>query len=144
IWERFGHNALWVHDAAAGTDYAYDYGRFDFRQEHFFLRFAVKDLRYWTERTDDAGAVARFYRAHGRNVWVQELDLPPAARLQIRDFLEWNIQEAHKYYQYDYFLDNCSTRIRDIIDRAVGGQLKRFADSLRTEVTFRSETRRLT
>jgi hypothetical protein len=40
VFERFGHNALWIHDSARGTDRHYDYGRFDFDQKNFFLRFA--------------------------------------------------------------------------------------------------------
>lgn len=144
IWERFGHNAIWIHDTKRGTDYAYDYGRFDFQQEHFFLRFAKKDMLYWTERGNDAARIAAAYQYHGRSVWIQELDLPLKAREEIRSFLEWNIRPENKYYHYDYYLDNCSTRIRDILDRAVGGQLKRFADSIRTTTTYRAETRRLT
>ena len=45
VFERFGHNALWVHDAALGTDVAYDWGNFDFAQPAFLRRFLTGDTR---------------------------------------------------------------------------------------------------
>jgi uncharacterized protein DUF4105 len=143
IWERFGHNALWVHDPENGTDVAYDYGRFSFQSERFFYRFAKGDLRYWMGQADVRAVVAAYERAH-RSIWVQELDLPLPARAALRDFLRWNIQESNKYYQYNYYTDNCSTRIRDAIDRVLGGQLGRWARAVPTTMTFRDHTRRLT
>jgi len=143
VWERFGHNALWVHDPVAGTDWAYDYGRFSFREKNFFLRFAKGDLRYWMGR----GHVRQYlagYEEAGRSIWSQQLDLPPAARATLRDFLEWNVREENKFYHYDYYRDNCSTRIRDAIDRVIGGQLRPWAEAIGTSWTYRDHTRRLT
>ncbi len=148
IWERFGHNALWIRDSIAHTDSGYDYGRFTFGRTpadwlRFAGRFAKGDLEY---SMGDAPAQQYLsgYAAAGRSIWAQELDLPPAARLAIRDFLEWNRREENKYYQYHYYLDNCSTRIRDALDRVLGGQIKAWADTLRTAATFRDHTRRTT
>jgi hypothetical protein len=64
--------------------------------------------------------------------------------VKLRDFLLWNIRDENKYYQYHYYLDNCSTRIRDAIDRVVGGQLRQWAVNRPTEMTYRDHTRRLT
>ena len=143
IWERFGHNALWIHDPVAGTDQAYDYGRFSFREKNFILRFARGKLRYWA---GDGAADTYFgaYRQQQRRIWRQELDLTAAAKAELQRFLAWNVREENKYYDYDYYLDNCSTRIRDAIDRAVGGQLRRFGDSVAPGLTYRQHTRRLT
>jgi len=143
VWERFGHNAIWIHDSRLRTDRAYDYGRFSFRSENFVLRFAKGDL-YYSMGQGEVGAYLSAYQAAGRSIWQQELDLPAAARLALRDFLEWNIREEHRFYHYNYYLDNCSTRIRDAIDRVVGGQVKEWAESTSTQWTFRDHTRRLT
>jgi hypothetical protein len=143
IWERFGHNALWIHDPINGTDQAYDYGRFSFGEPGFVLRFAQGDLRYWMG-SGPADAYLTGYRRAGRRIWLQELDLTAASKLELQRFLEWNAREENKHYDYDYYLDNCSTRIRDAIDRAVGGQLRRFGDSVASALTFRAHTRRLT
>lgn len=142
IWERFGHNALWIHDPVDGTDWAYDYGRFAF-DRGFIRRFARGDLRYWMGDGDVRSYLAAYQQA-GRRIWSQELALPPAAKAEMQRFLRWNLREENRYYAYDYYRDNCSTRIRDVIDRAVGGALRRYGDSIRSPLTYRQQTRRLT
>jgi hypothetical protein len=143
IWERFGHNALWVHDPIRQTDIAYDYGRFSFQTEQFFYRFARGDLRYWMGEADVRRLVAAYQRAE-RSIWLQELDLPEKARSDLAGFLRWNIREENKYYQYNYYTDNCSTRIRDALDRVLGAQLRRWATAVVTDQSYRDQTRRLT
>ena len=142
IWERFGHNAILIHDAAAGTDRLYDYGRFSFKQAHFFLKFARGEMWYSMGESDDPDAVVRFYAAEGRRIWLQELDLTPAQRLKLRAFLEWNIRPENAGYAYDYYRDNCSTRIRDALDLALGGPIRRYGVRP-SGMTWREETRRL-
>ncbi len=142
-WERFGHNALWIHDGAAGTDLAYNYGLFDFEQENFFLRFAQGRMLY-SMGGFDAAAYAEFYREQNRSVWVQELDLTPAERLELQRFLQWNDTPGNREYRYDYYRDNCSTRVRDAIDRILGGRLRERTEGVPTGATYRSHTRRLT
>ncbi len=143
VWERFGHNAIWIHDSAHGTDQAYNYGLFDFRQENFILRFVRGQMWYWMAGFP-AQSYLRQYQRDNRSVWVQELDIPPAARLDLQRFLQWNEQPDHKFYHYDYYLDNCSTRIRDALDRVVGGAIRRQTASLPAGTTFRHHTQRLT
>jgi hypothetical protein len=149
IWERFGHNALWIRDNRTGTNQAYDYGRFSFGRTtwdlaRFIGRFARGDLLYSMGGGDAYQVYIAGYTAAGRSIWSQELDLPPAARQALRDFLEINYRPENRAYQYNYYLDNCSTRIRDAIDRVVGGQLKTWAEGVATEATYRDHTRRTT
>src|SRR5687768_8874676 len=49
VWERFGHNAIWVHDPVKGTDKAYNYGLFDLRQENFLVQFLQGRMWYWMQ-----------------------------------------------------------------------------------------------
>ena len=63
---------------------------------------------------------------------------------ELRDFLRWNALEENKYYRYDYFLDNCSTRLRDALDRVLRGALRAATDSVRTPLSYRRESVRLT
>jgi hypothetical protein len=143
VWERFGHNAIWIHDSLRGTDKAYNYGLFDFEQENFILRFVQGRMLYWMEGFD-AYLTAELYRRDNRSVWVQELELTPDERRELRDFLEWNEREENRYYRYDYYRDNCSTRVRDAIDRVLGGRLRAETEGVSSGSTFRSHTRRLT
>ena len=143
VFERFGHNAIWVHDAANGTDVTYDWGNFSFRQPRFLRRFLTGDTRYWME-AKDANAMVEFYRGLGRPITLQRLRLTPDQKRSLRDFLHWNALEENKYYRYDYYLDNCSTRLRDALDRVLGGALRAATDSIRTALSYRRESVRLT
>jgi hypothetical protein len=143
VWEKFGHNALWVHDPASGEDLAYNYGMFDFQQANFYSNFARGHMLYWMQAFDALGTVEAYARQN-RSVWVQELDLTPRQKLELKSFLEWNAREENKFYRYDYYRDNCSTRVRDVIDRVVGGAVRRQFGPVPSRVTYRSETERLT
>ena len=143
VWERFGHNAIWIRDPAAQPDTAYNYGLFDFQQENFLLRFIRGQMWYWMAGFP-AEAYVRTYVRDNRSVWMQELNLPPAARLQLREFLRWNEQPEHRFYHYDYYRDNCSTRVRDALDRVLGGAIKAQTAGLPTGTTYRFHTQRLT
>lgn len=143
FWERFGHNALWFHDGRTGVDVAYDWGRFGFDEPGFLGRFLTGDTRYWMAG-QDARAMIEGYRRIGRTVTLQRLHLTPAQAAELRARVAANALEENKYYRYDYFRDNCSTRLRDAIDVTLGGALRRVADTLRTTRSYRGESVRVT
>jgi hypothetical protein len=143
VWERFGHNAIYIHDPARGTDLAYNYGLFDLRQERFLLRFIQGRMWYWMAGYPAQRYLDQYVRDN-RSVWLQELEMPPAARLELQRFLEWNALPEHRFYHYDYYRDNCSTRVRDALDRVLGGRIRAQTDSLATGTTYRFHTQRLT
>ena len=143
VWERFGHNAIWIHDPALEPDTTYNYGLFDFNQENFLLRFIRGQMWYWMAGIP-AEPYVRSYVRDNRSVWLQELNLPPRARAELRDFLRWNERPENRFYHYDYYDDNCSTRVRDAIDRVIGGAIKARTDTVPTGTTYRFHTQRLT
>jgi hypothetical protein len=143
VWERFGHNAIWVRDEAAGTDIAYNYGMFSFEQDDFVLRFIRGHMDYWMEGFD-AILTATAYMRDDRSVWAQELNLSPAQRAELRDFLEWNARPENTFYRYDYYRDNCSTRVRDAIDLVLGGQIRAQTEVRGSGTTYRRHTASLT
>lgn len=142
VWERFGHNALWIHDPARGTDQAYNYGLFDFRQENFVLRFVQGRMLYWMEGIPIDWTL-EVYRQGNRSVTAQELNLTPRQKAALRDFLEWNELPQNRFYRYDYYYDNCSTRIRDALDRVLGGQIAAETRNVATGSSYRSHSLRL-
>jgi hypothetical protein len=79
-----------------------------------------------------------------RSLWVQELNLTPAQRIEVRDFLLWNDRPENRDYRYDYYYDNCSTRVRDVLDRVLGGAMRRRTEEQPIGATFRFHTQRLT
>jgi hypothetical protein len=146
VFEKFGHNGILVHDEYSQPpwrDVVYHWGNFDFRQKSFYLNYALGRMDY----AMDLGALDEqldYYRSLDRRVTKQELNLTPAQRLKLRDALVLNVQPENATYRYNYYTDNCSTRVRDAIDAAVGGQLKSQLTPIPTKATFRWHTRRLT
>jgi uncharacterized protein DUF4105 len=143
VWERFGHNAIWIHDPVAGTDQAYNYGIFDWRQQNFLLRF-VQGRMWYSMQGAPVQLYLEEYRRANRSVWVQELEIPPASRRKLQQFLEWNERPENRFYHYDYYRDNCSTRVRDALDTALGGRIRQRTAGLPTGKTYRFHTLRLT
>jgi hypothetical protein len=143
VFERFGHDALWFHDPSTGEDSAYHWGLFNFNEPHFIARFVSGDTRY-SMGGMDARTLIEFERRSGRSVTLQRLNLTDQQAQALRDFVRWNALEANKYYRYDYFQDNCATRLRDAVDRAVGGALRAATDTVLTPFTYRGESVRLT
>ena len=142
VWERFGHNAIWIKDRARGTDTTYNWGMFSFEEPHFLERFLTGDTRYWMEAFDLDSMLAE-YKRRKRSILAQELNLTPAQRLKLQQFVQWNEQPQNKFYRYDYYRDNCSTRLRDALDHAVGGQLQTSTVTRMTSGTYRFHTLRL-
>ena len=143
VFERFGHNAIRIADPVAGLDIAWNWGMFSFDEPNFLGRFLSGDTRYWVAGYETVPLLA-YYRDGDRQTVEQVLNLSGAQKQELLRFVRWNELDENKFYRYDYFLDNCSTRVRDALDRVLGGALKRaWADSL-GDHSFRSEALRLT
>lgn len=143
VWERFGHNALRVLDTTTGRDVSYNWGIFDFEQPGFVPRFLRGRMLYMMAAFPSEPMIEAYVRA-GRHVVAQELDLSPAEKIALRDRAEWNALPQNRDYPYNYFLDNCSTRARDLLDNVLGGTLQaRFGDAP-SGTTWRDQIRRLT
>jgi len=142
-WERFGHNAIWLQEPALGLDHSFNFGFFDFEQENFLLRFVQGRMLYFSAAVP-AERELSFYRDQGRTVRIQELALDPAQYTRLRDHLLHSVQPENRDYRYDYYLDNCSTRIRDAIDVALDGALSAQFRPQPGLQTFREHTRRST
>lgn len=142
VWELWGHNTIVVADRARRTSRSYNWGLFDFRQENFILRFARGQM-YYSMGARQTNRELAFYASRDRTMVLQGLALTPGQATALQEFLGWNDTEENRHYYYNYYLDNCSTRVRDAIDRALGGQLKSQFDSVPSGHTWRWETRRI-
>jgi hypothetical protein len=139
----WGHIALVIDDASTGESRFFDYGIFSFESDHFFSNFVLGRLRY-SCGVSPAERSYRAYRNTNRDITVYTLNLPPRTRDEIRRFAENNVLPENKYYWYHHFRDNCSTRIRDIIDLAAGGQFKAAFENAAGRYTLRQHVRRHT
>jgi hypothetical protein len=142
FWERFGHNAIVVRDAQAGTAIAYNYGIFDFEQGDFLLNFARGNMRYRIA-ADDLDDDLEMYREESRSIIEQHLAFTPEQARALRDYLVWNTRPENAFYRYDYYVANCSTRVRDALDQALGGLIKRDTEGRSRGYTYRMDSLRL-
>jgi len=142
IYTWWGHSALIVEDGRLGISRFYNYGLFSFQQERFVLNFAMGRLWFQVGASDTERELA-YYRYLGRTIRIQTLDLLPNKRLEMARFLENNILPRNRTYLYDHYYDNCATRVRDLIDATVDGQLAE-ATAVPGRMTLREHTRRFT
>ncbi|ROH91960.1 DUF4105 domain-containing protein [Stagnimonas aquatica] len=141
-WQRFGHNALMVEPGDGSATAVYNYGIFDFFQKNFFLNFARGHMLYRLAAIPVPNTLAE-YAAEGRWVYVQELALSETQARQLAAFLADNALPQNAEYRYDYFLSNCSTRVRDALDQTLGGALKQAWSGQPSGSSFRREATRL-
>lgn len=122
LTEWWGHTALVVEDVRLQEGRLYNFGMFSF-SSGFLDRFAKGRLEFWV---DDAPIRGTFelYRTLNRDVRIQELNLTGPQALSMARALGTHVLPENRTYLYDHYKDNCSTRPRDIIDAALGGQLK--------------------
>jgi hypothetical protein len=142
FWERFGHIAILVEDPVTGADTSYNFGYFDLGEPGFLGNFVRGKMRYQLVALPLDEDLAS-YRDEGRGVGVQWLDLEPAQAQSLASALALNARPENARYRYDYYVDNCSTRVRDALDRALGGELRRQWTGRSRGNTWRSESVRL-
>ncbi len=142
-WQRFGHNAIWIRDAGLGLDHVFNFGFFDFEQENFFLRFLQGRMLYFSAARP-AGEEFAEYIDENRSIRAQRLDLSAGQKLQLVEYLLEEIRPRSRDYLYDYYVNNCSTRVRDAINLAMDGLLADEFEPVAAQQTWRDHTRRLT
>jgi hypothetical protein len=141
---RFGHDAIRIADRRTGLDVSYNFGTFAFGSAHLLGDFLQGRLRYWLSAASTR-AMASLYRRENRTIEIQRLALTPAQKRTLAEHLVVNAEPAHRDYRYDYFADNCSTRVRDALDAegVLGGALRASAHGPGQE-TLRGHALRMT
>lgn len=119
LYSTFGHSAFRVTDSNSVTDIVYNYGTFNFDDEGFYLKFIRGKLLYYVS-TEDFRDFQNLYQFTNRGITEQVLNLTGAQKTAIRNFLNENIKPQNRYYKYDFFFDNCTTRLRDILKAQLG------------------------
>jgi len=114
LYSLFGHSALRVIDSNSVTDHVYNYGTFNFDDKNFYLKFVRGKLLYYMS-IEEFEDFKWLYQSTNRGMTEQVLDLSGEEKKMLKEFLVENLKEENKYYQYDFFFDNCTTRLRDLI-----------------------------
>lgn len=139
IW--YGHVALIVEDASRGTSYMFDYGIFDFQQEAFYRNFALGRLYYLSAASRTEPRISYAIQTE-RNIKVSTLFLSPLKRYELYNLLLQDIRPENSTYLYHHYYNNCSTKIRDLIDTVLDGQLKTQTNAIQSRYTYREHIRR--
>lgn len=139
LYSAFGHSGIQVYDLKNGLNDFYNYGIFDFDQPNFYLNFARGYLNYRLA-VMPYDRVANYYAYQDRYIHEQVLNLDSAQRQKLFDFLTWNAQPENMFYYYDYFYDNCASRIRDAVEQTFEGQVEFDGSYVTTDHTIRDLT----
>lgn len=142
-WQRFGHNAIWIRDQELELNHVFNFGFFDFRQKAFFQRFLLGKLLYFSA-AQPAEREFSLYIDENRSIRAQRLNLSADQSLQLAEYLLSEVQPQNRDYLYDYYTNNCSTRVRDALDLALDGALSTKSQPVPATQTWRDHTRRLT
>jgi len=114
LYTIFGHTAIRITDDSLNIDRVYNFGTFDFNSSFFFLKFLKGNLDYFLSIDDFANFLSNS-QLEQRKVYEQKLNLNFNERLRLFNRLESQYNSDDRYYKYDFFYDNCATRVRDAI-----------------------------
>jgi hypothetical protein len=128
LYNVFGHNALRIQDTSQHVDVFFNYGTFDFNTPNFYMKFTRGHLKYHLSPEDYQSFMYTFVM-NGQWLKEQVLNFSQEQKQQICDFIENNYKPENRYYRYDFYYDNCATRLRDIIYMACKNQLT-YPDSI--------------
>lgn len=142
FFERFGHNALVVDTGDGREPTSYNFGYFDPEEPDFLARFVRGEMRYRLVALP-LSLDLEGYRQSGRGVSMQWLDLDATETAALAAMLAVNARPENAVYDYRYFTDNCSTRVRDALDAATASLLKRPLTASSQGNTYRTEAVRL-
>ena len=122
VYSLYGHTGLRIHDQSTGLDVLANWGIFEMKKRFFVLRFMfgltdykmeIEPWEYFCER----------YMSYGSGVQEQVLNLNADEKQRLIAAVRENYKPENRYYRYNYFYDNCTTRVRDIIEESVDGKI---------------------
>ncbi len=113
LYTTFGHTAIRISNPVTRMDYVYNYGLFSFDTPNFYPKFLRGQLPYFLGGTQMKNFL-REYKYDKRTVFEQELILNDDQKLKMIEFLKNNAKPENRIYNYDFFYDNCATRVVDL------------------------------
>lgn len=120
VYSIYGHSALLVD--IAGRDTVYNWGMFDFDTPNFGWNFAKGKLDY-SLGEERLRHFIEGYFYEGRYVLSQKINLESREKRIILELVNENLRPENVKYRYDFFYDDCSTRIRDLLEKSIGSAL---------------------
>lgn len=122
LYSLFGHTGIRIIDDANRLDIVFNYGTFDFDTQGFYLKFAQGLLPYQLS-CSDYNRLEAVYRMEERSIYSQTLNLDSIQKQRLMDLLLENYRPQNRSYLYNFLYDNCSTRVRDILEKGMNDNI---------------------
>ncbi len=135
LYSTFGHSAIRITDSVSHTDIVYNYGTFNFDEPGFYTKFIRGKLSFYLS-TDDFNSFLYSYQQENRGVIEQVLNLTCTEKYNMLMLLQANLMGQNKFYKYDFTFDNCTTRLRDLLEKTSDSPVH-FGKILETKSSFR-------
>jgi hypothetical protein len=138
VYTKYGHTMIRVVDPSHRLDVSYNWGAFDFEAPGFSVKFLRGFLLYYLAISPTHFEV-RISDIERRWLVQERLNLTDGQKAALLALLHREAQPDRRFYRYLFFTDNCSTRPRDFIDRALGGQIAARFRGKESGATFRDK-----
>lgn len=135
LYSTFGHSAIRISDPVQYIDVNYNYGTFNFEAPGFYMKFLRGYLNYQISSYNSYVEMEHWNRAN-RLITEQVLNLSQSQKQRVFDYLQNNMKPENREYRYKFFTDNCSTRLRDVLEKACGDSLV-FNKTLNADSSYR-------
>lgn len=116
LYSIFGHSAIRITDSLTETDIVYNYGTFDVSDPDFYIKFLKGKMNYFLSQQDFRNFTYSYYFEQ-RGVSEQILNLSCEEKHRFQQFIFHNLEGNNVFYKYDFFYDNCTTRLRDLVEK---------------------------
>ena len=139
IYSLFGHSALRINNKKLNIDMVVNWGLFSFSegQFQFGYDFAKGRLNYFMGYQNMENFIKEYLQSD-RNVRAQVLNLNTDEKKKILELISENYLPQNREYRYEFFYDNCSSRIRDLIQKTLSNRLNWVQSQDANEYTFRN------
>ncbi len=118
--DAFGHSAYRVKDNS--FDIVFNYGVYDFSTPNFYTKFAQGKLNYKINANNYV-AFKNHYIKQNRTINEQILNLSQKDKQSVFNYLSKNYEPENQFYLYDFFFDNCATKIKDVLVDALDNNI---------------------
>lgn len=122
VYELYGHTALRVRDAL-GLDVVFNYGVFDFIRPYFVWNFVLGKTDYMVQPIP-YNYFIQVYEERGSSVIAQRLNLTATEGDKLMRALMENSLPQNREYRYNYLTNNCTTKVRDMIEHVIEGEVR--------------------
>lgn len=135
--DAFGHSGFRIKDINQGIDVVFGYGEYDFDTPNFYLKFAQGKLNYLINKTD-FNRFYQIYKYYDRGIKEQFLNLSQSEKQKLYNYLIDNYKPENRSYLYEFFFDNCATKIKDVCNITLNNTIKFNKPKDFKDATFRT------